>query len=95
MILNQEETKIIQKRRDQEALNSKKVRYAMLIVEITDKWTKWGHENGEGLTFGTFVNCFLADEHIPDEFLERMKAIYEAVKSMLNMADEQANLLRK
>lgn len=46
-----------------------------------------------GLTFSTFIDNFYAEEHITDEFSDRVKALYESVKAILNVADEQADRL--
>lgn len=93
--LTAEEQQFIKAKRAEDALNDKRVRYAMLVVEITAQWVQWSLEDGLGLTFSTFIDNFNVESRLPDEFRDHEKALYEAVKAMLSTADNQANKLTR
>lgn len=95
MELSFEEQQIITARRTQNALNQKRIRYAVLVVELTAKWVQWSQKDGDGLTFSTFIDNFDAPNHIPVEFEDHVKTLYEAIKAMLDTADNHANKLLK
>ncbi|MCP4528684.1 MAG: hypothetical protein GY833_22650 [Aestuariibacter sp.] len=91
MRLTPDEEALILKRRAEEARVQKRERFYGEVVRITALWHEWSLENGEGLTFSTFVNQFEAPEHINTEFEGHLKAIYEAVRDVLNKAAAHAH----
>lgn len=93
MDLTTEEVTIIKDRRQRAELEAKRERFYSEVIRVAHEWRIWAVDQGEGLTFSTFVDQFNAPERISTEFESELRAIYKAVLDTLNTAAAYANKL--
>ena len=76
--LTTEEKEIIQKHRDKKAQQRAAEDFHSKAIATAYKWDLWSKDNGEGLTFTTFVNTFGYQDEDGKQMYKAVKRIFDA-----------------